>query len=82
MYWFTIWFSGVIGAILDRIYVSGRITPEELALIVALLCAITVNEKTAVLEDLLRKRVRVAIAVLTVLVVISGVAYLMVVSYS
>ena len=82
MYWFTIWFSGIIGAVLDRIYVLGRMTPLELALIVALLCVITVNEKTAILEDLLRKRARSAIAVLTILVVLSGIAYIMTVEYS
>ena len=82
MYWFTIWFSGIIGALLDRVYASGRITPVELALVVALLCAITINEKTAVLENLLKKRARTTIAFLVIFTVISGIVYVMIVAYS
>lgn len=79
MYWFTIWFSALIGAVIDRIIIAGKITVEELALIMVLLFAITVNEKTALLEDLLKKNARVAISLLTIVSAVLAVLYVLII---
>ena len=83
MYLFTIVISLVIGASLERIAAESLamnkllITPLELAVLILLLSIIYVNEKKAMLEDLLRTKTRRTIGRLIVAGLLALSAYVL-----
>lgn len=83
MYLFTIVISLVIGASLERIAAESLamskllITPLELAVLILLLSIIYVNEKRAMLEDLLRTKTRRTIGRLIVAGLLALSAYVL-----
>ena len=83
VYLFTIVISLVIGASLERIAAESLamskllITPLELAVLILLLSIIYVNEKRAMLEDLLRTKTRRTIGRLIVAGLLALSAYVL-----
>ena len=70
MYLASMLLSGVITIILYRAYVSLSISLLELSMIILCLLVIYVNEKTAVLEDMISKHARRAIGVAVIIILI------------